>query len=97
MRESQFSQLDGEALEYTDSDTTTNDFSDFPGHSTESEDPEVYNCETCGFKTNHKTGLKIHVKKVHKIECDQCDLAFGKIEKARRCNFIYFSSNVRHK
>ena len=67
-------QLDGEVD--NDSETTTNDDSDFLDTEDDINNEEVFQCDTCDFLTKHKNGLKIHVARIHNFKCDQCEVTF---------------------
>jgi hypothetical protein len=69
-------------------------FSDFTetseAHSTvdESSFNGVFACEICGYETEHKNGLQIHIGKQHKYKCDECALEFKNREGLNRHTLV---------
>ena len=45
-----------------------------------------YQCNYCDFKTKKKPGLKIHISRMHKVECVLCNNRFSSEEQLRDHN-----------
>ena len=73
---SEVTEIIREALESVSNDDSLNE-------STEEEEEEFY-CDKCDFKTPHKVGLKIHISRVHKLNCIKCSEAFDSLEQFER-------------
>ena len=58
-----------------------------------------YECEMCDFTSKKEVGLKIHVSKMHKYNCDECEKSFehrDQLERHRSAKEILSNISVTH-
>ena len=84
LKKSQLLQLDGVFSADNYSDTTTANESDVSEDEIKNISNEAFQCEHCDFETEFKNGLKIHIARMHKVKCDECELEFKNKECLKR-------------
>ena len=78
LRESNIFQLDGDFMidhESESSDDTSDQESDddITDIEVDRNSQDHFKCDHCEFVTKHKNGLKIHIGRVHKLKCENCE------------------------
>ena len=81
LREVNIFQLDGDFTiddesESTNDSTDQESVGDTSHVEVQSNSQEGFKCDYCDFSTENRKGLKIHIGRIHKLKCGDCDLNF---------------------